>query len=194
MALNLDRPFSSRRHGAGMRIYAFLDEPGIYYDESGKRVSHAIAKECGFDVRRAIADRDKAARLADFQKSLNAEFSQREKEIGELMELAEGTGLDPRPMQGGGYSVYREDGDRIGRTSLSFEDAVNLLKGYADADEEQADDAPAATDGADAGGPAEGGKGAAKGSGAVSGKRGAAGAGKADAAPAGGSDGASDLI
>lgn len=144
MALNLDHPagWTSRKHPSGMRIYAYLDQPGSYLDEKGRPIGHKLAKEAGYDVDQAILERDKNLRLAEFRQQLDREFSDRAAELDAMAELS-GDGIEARPLKAGGYEVLR-DGDKVNAAPLDFDEAKRLVEGLRN-DEDPADgEAPAA--------------------------------------------------
>jgi hypothetical protein len=86
-----------RHHPSGMMIYMYNDDPGVYYNERGGRVSDTIAAEANFDVETyGKAHRRKLA-YAKASGAVDAEFEGQTnlkvlKEQGEyrLVELGKG--------------------------------------------------------------------------------------------------------
>ena len=59
----------------GMMIFMYCDEPGVFYNEKGGKVSDALAGACGFDVETLAKARRKRAALAKAGAQIDAEFA-----------------------------------------------------------------------------------------------------------------------
>lgn len=146
MALDLDRPFTSRKHPSGVRIYMHLDQPGTYYDERGRNVSHKMAADCGFDVSRALIEQDKKNRLDEYRKQLDREFATRSAELDMAAELSsEDDGIAVVPLPAGGFKVTVDE-QVVTNHPLSIEEAEKLVEGYRSGEDETENPAPAAAE------------------------------------------------
>ena len=134
MALDLNRPFTSRKHPSGVRIYMHFDTPGAYFDESGRPVAHKLARAAGFRVDRDLIDRDKKHRLDSFRQELEQEFAGRSEELDRAAALCDEE-FRVTPMGAGGFKVER-DGQLISEKSLSIGEAEELVEGLRDGEDE----------------------------------------------------------
>ena len=128
MPLDLDRGVYIRLHSAsGMQVAMYADTPGQYFDMNEKPVPVALAKSAGFDV---LADQMagmKAARLKDFQATLNKQFEDESARIARL--ASEGSKYaEIRAIAKDKYAIFdKESGLRLTQFALTESEATDLL-------------------------------------------------------------------
>ena len=75
MAIDYDRGCHIRIHGpTGMRVFMYVDEPGVFRSVHGSEVDPQLAAEAGFDTERLLREKLKRERLAAAGKAIETEF------------------------------------------------------------------------------------------------------------------------
>ncbi|BCH25774.1 hypothetical protein [Mesorhizobium sp. L-8-3] len=77
-ALDLNHPWQIRPIGFGTttqtEVFGDKVSPGNYYSRNGTKVSAEVARQAGFDVEADMREKQRAERLAQAQKDINAEL------------------------------------------------------------------------------------------------------------------------
>lgn len=126
MAIDRQRGALIRKYGSGARCVMYYDEPGVYYDENGGRLSKEIAKAAGFDV---AADTQAAARnrvRSRTEQQLAIKFKEAEQRISE-MSADEIAGI--RIIEHGGvdrYALVDGDGNMLCQIIFNYDEAVEF--------------------------------------------------------------------
>ena len=116
-----------RIHPSGMKVAMYVDEPGVYYDETNELVGEEVAKRAGFDVVLHKKERIKLERMEQFRRQLDDEFAEAEEMLEKLAETnAEGAVI--REVMPGQWNLYDSDGTKVTRRHMTEEEAHLLLK------------------------------------------------------------------
>lgn len=124
MALDLNRGIISKKHAAsGIRVSAYIDNPGEYFDERGEPVAPQIAQQAGFDVEKDAREKLKQERLEAYRKQVEQELADEEENIAQALS---GDKHDVRHIGGGQYAIF--DGEeRLTKVGMSAADVKLML-------------------------------------------------------------------
>jgi hypothetical protein len=133
MALDLNRGVIHRFHPNGMRISMYLDDPGTYLDDRGKAMAEELAKAAGFNLDKHRRDKLKQLKLAEYKKTLDAEYASQEEALAQ--ELSRNGGHDVRSVGGDQFALFSKDGKKV---MVGSRQEIELMVGPIKLDESQA--------------------------------------------------------
>lgn len=131
MNIDVTRGVEIRRdRSTGVRVYMYVDEPGVYLNAFGKPIAEAFAAKAGFPVDQYARQRIAREKISDFTKKL-----QHDMEVASLTEDRE------EITKRGGYVVYRmpfgnavvvsEEGENLTDRPIAEAQAMELLEALA---------------------------------------------------------------
>jgi hypothetical protein len=127
MALDINRGCYIRFHPSGnMKVAMYMDNPGVYMDESGNPLDERFARDSGFDVDKDRREKLKLDRLAAYKAKLEADMASEEDTIAGM--LTNKGDYDVRHIGGGQYAVFDKDGKKLTKVAMTKAD-VELLVG-----------------------------------------------------------------
>ncbi len=129
--IDRDRGALIRKHPLGYRVVMYVDTPGVYFDEEGKRVDRELAAEAGFEVSDDLKTRAKNQLRKNYERQIGAKFAEAEQAIEELLEDNEDilSELSVAEQDGGNWSVVDGDGNPITDARLTEDEAITLYEG-----------------------------------------------------------------
>lgn len=74
-AIDYDKGVLKRKHPAGLDVYMYVNEPGVFRNGHGNEVDKELAREAGYEVDRLVKERRRRARVAEATKMIDEEFS-----------------------------------------------------------------------------------------------------------------------
>lgn len=73
--INYNRGVMIRDHGSlGVKVYMYLDDPGLYLNVHGKPIAETLAKQAGFDVVEYRKRRSMKLATTEFERKLRAQY------------------------------------------------------------------------------------------------------------------------
>jgi len=126
-SINLDRGVHMRSHPSmGMDVYMYVDDPGVYFDAHGNKLTSEIAEQAGFPV----DDLDQKHRIKE---ALDAAQKQVMEQFGVAPKgpVAERDGFKVLDLGLGRYNVLGPDGSVLTKQPISKEHAMLLLDNLA---------------------------------------------------------------
>lgn len=121
-----------KERASGIKVYMYINEPGVYLNEHGKPMTEEFAERAGFEVGTHAKQKLKRERMAEFMSKLEIE-----------LELANSTEEEKILVQRGGFKVVAkplghadvveiETGDRMNPDApLNEQEAMMLLEALA---------------------------------------------------------------
>ena len=139
MKINLDRGVVVSRQKVeqgGVYVYMYMDEPGIYLNEHGHKVSESFAASVGLDVAKYAKERIRRDKMAEYKKQVEAELALVDVETEVVLKEVNGFKLIELPA--GRANVKDADGELINTTPIPLYDAEVLLKALTETDPDPA--------------------------------------------------------
>jgi hypothetical protein len=119
-----------RDRSTGVRVYMYINEPGVYLNAFGKPLAESFANKAGFPTERYSRMRNAREKIADFTRKM-----QHEMDVSSLTENREVV------VARGGYTVYAmpygnaivtsDEGDNLTPTPIAQASALELLEALA---------------------------------------------------------------
>lgn len=122
--IDVNRGVTKRRHPKGFAVCMYKDEPGAYFDKSGRELSSEIAGEAGFPVAQYAKERARRARLAEVLDEVNAEFGQ----LAQGAVVSEQNGFKVVYGGNGTFFIADPDGKPMDTPAMSKAEAVKLVR------------------------------------------------------------------
>ncbi|AUX77826.1 hypothetical protein [Sinorhizobium fredii] len=126
--IDLDRGVTGKKswmHPEIGIVYAYKDDPGVYFNEHGTEVSEQVARLAGHDVEANARIRYLRQKRKEFDKELEAEMARVTKQGGDL--LVSRGGFSVMTLAHGRCAVTDLDGQWITPNPLTREEAFKLL-------------------------------------------------------------------
>lgn len=125
MTIDLDRGVTKRLTSAGVSVYMYKDEPGVFRSAFGSEVSADIAREAGFEVDKLLKERDKRARLSEAMTAIEQEYNEYA-EGGK--EIVEREGWKLIAIGNGMHNIMDPDGNKVNPMPMAAEAAGKLFE------------------------------------------------------------------
>lgn len=117
--------FEADQAFGGMCIYMYKDEPGVYYDDHGRKVPEALAEKAGFPIKEHAKQRAIREATAKFKEQMAAQLRVGDEELTVIKAAGDWQVL--RLPLGRAKIVDRETGESVTPTVMTEADALMLL-------------------------------------------------------------------
>lgn len=128
-SIDLDRGVMIRKaQGPNMKIFMYIDEPGVYYNVHGGEVPKDLAKLAGYDVEKYAKLKWKRDRMSEFQAQIERELEIENSEEPAKI-IASEKGFEVRAHGGlGAVDVFDPDGGKLNDRPITEAEGLLLLK------------------------------------------------------------------
>ncbi len=125
MKIDYNRGVTKRLTQAGVEIFMYQDEPGVFRNAFGDTVAVALAEEAGYNVAHLGQLRAKKLRLTEAHAAIEAEYQSSETERKLIQEI---NGYQLISIGLGRHEVLDPDGTKLSADPLTREEADVLIK------------------------------------------------------------------
>ncbi len=125
MNIDYNRGVTKRITQAGVEIFMYQDEPGVFRNAFGDTVAVGLAEEAGYNVSHFGQIRAKNLRLAEAHAAIESEFQSSETERCILQEI---NGYQLVSIGLGRHEVLDPEGSKLSANPLTRQEADVLIK------------------------------------------------------------------
>lgn len=119
---------------AGVNVYMYLDQPGVYLSAHGTPVSEGLAKDAGYDTAELSRQKQMKERIAEAHEAIRKEF---EANDTVFQVVAERQGFKVMDIGLGRFQVLDPEGGVLTKEPLSKDLALAVLDQLAPEEEEK---------------------------------------------------------
>lgn len=139
--IDVNRGVMMMQHRAsGIKIYMYMDDPGLFYDAHGNKVTDKIAKEAGFDTYELTKKRMLKEKMAEAYDRIAAELETANE--GEKKVLKERNGFRLMEETLGRASIQDMEGNTLTNGPKALEEAKIIFDTLAGEPEDEPEEAP----------------------------------------------------
>lgn len=118
-----DRGVQKRLHPAGLEVYMFVDQPGVFFNAHGNEMDPSLAHEAGFPTEDLLKEKARRDRIADATARIDEEFSVE----GKRDVVAEVNGYRIAKLGSRGHQIFDADDNLLTPGKfLSIDDAKRI--------------------------------------------------------------------
>lgn len=125
MNIDYNRGVTKRMTPAGVEIFMYKDEPGVFRNAFGDTVALELAEQAGYNVAHLGQIRAKQTRLTEAHAAIEAEFKSSETERSIIQEI---NGYQLVSIGLGRHEVLDPEGNKLSADPLTRQEADVLIK------------------------------------------------------------------